>query len=84
MPNMVQTIKRQRQDVKKRSLHQGQITSMRTAKKKFLKAVEAGDDNAAELYNNAVKAIDQAATKGHIHKNKAARDKSRLHKKLAN
>lgn len=82
MPNMVQTIKRQRQDVKKHDLHRGQITSMRTAKKKFVKAVEAGDDNAAELYKKAVKAIDKAVAKGHIHKNKAARDKSRLAAKL--
>lgn len=82
MPNMVQTIKRQRQDVKKNDLHRGQITSMRTAKKKFVKAVEAGEENAAELYKEAVSAIDRAVSKGHIHKNKAARDKSRLAKKI--
>lgn len=83
MPNMIQTIKRQRQDVKKRQNNQGQVTAMRTAKKNFLAAVKNNDDNAQELYVEAVKAIDKAASKGHIHENKAARDKSRLSKKLA-
>ncbi|SFB86806.1 small subunit ribosomal protein S20 [Alkalibacterium subtropicum] len=83
MPNMDQTIKRQRQDVKKRENNQSQVTSMRSAKKKFLSAVNNDADNAKELYEDAVKAIDKAATKGLIHENKAARDKSRLSKKLA-
>ena len=56
---------------------------MRTAVKKFEQAAAAGDSNANALYNSAVKAIDMAASKGLIHKNKAARDKSRLSAKLA-
>lgn len=82
MANNAQTIKRIRQDEKKHQLHQGQITGMRTAKKKFIKAVENDGDNVQELYRDAVKAIDKAVAKGHIHKNKAARDKSRLAAKL--
>jgi len=83
MPNMDQTIKRQRQDVKKRENNQSKVTSMRSAKKKFLTAVDTDADNAKDLYEDAVKAIDKAAAKGLIHENKAARDKSRLSKKLA-
>ena len=83
MPNMDQTIKRQRQDVKKRENNQSKVTSMRSAKKKFLNAVDTDADNAKDLYEDAVKAIDKAAAKGLIHENKAARDKSRLSKKLA-
>ncbi len=83
MPNMVQAEKRQRQDVKKRANNQGQATSMRTAKKKFLEAVSTEADNTQDLYVKAVKAIDKASSKGLIHENKAARDKSRLSKKLA-
>lgn len=83
MPNMDQTIKRQRQDVKKRETNQSKVTSMRSAKKKFLTAVNTDADNAKDLYEDAVKAIDKAASKGLIHENKAARDKSRLSKKLA-
>lgn len=40
MANNAQTIKRIRQDEKKSKLHQSQITRMRTAKKRFVKAVE--------------------------------------------
>lgn len=82
MANNAQTIKRIRQDEKKSALHQGQITRVKTAKKQFKKAVENDADNVQELYNQAAKAIDSAVAKGHIHKNKAARDKSRLASKL--
>lgn len=51
---------------------------MRTAVKRFRSAVEAGEANVEELFRLAAKEIDSAATKGLIHKNKAARDKSRL------
>lgn len=83
MPNMIQAEKRQRQDVKKRATNQSQATSMRTAKKKFLEAASTDADNAQDLYVKAVKAIDKASAKGLIHENKAARDKSRLSKKIA-
>lgn len=82
MANNAQTIKRIRQDEKKSVLHQGQITRMKTAKKQFIKAVENDGENVQGLYRQAVKRIDRAAAKGHIHKNKAARDKSRLASKL--
>lgn len=83
MANTIQTIKRQRQDVKKKQNNQGQITAMRTAKKNFLAAVKNNEDNTQELFVKAVKAIDKAVSKGLVHENKAARDKSRLSKKLA-
>ena len=51
---------------------------MRTAVKRFRSAVEAGEANVEDLFRLAAKEIDSAATKGLIHKNKAARDKSRL------
>lgn len=82
MANNAQTIKRIRQDEKKSKLHQGQITRVKTAKKQFVKAVENNDENVQDFYRQAVKAIDKAVAKGHIHKNKAARDKSRLADKL--
>ncbi|WP_028273768.1 30S ribosomal protein S20 [Atopococcus tabaci] len=83
MPNIESAIKRNRQSEKVAVQNKQQISAMRTAKKKFMQAVEAGNENSAELYNNAVKAIDKAASKGLIHKNKASRDKSRLAAKLA-
>ena len=52
---------------------------MRTYIKNVQKAIEAGDKSAAEsAYKAAVPVIDSAAGKGLIHKNKAARHKSRL------
>lgn len=82
MANNAQTDKRIRQDEKKSKLSQSQQTRMRTAKKRFVKAVENNQDNVQELYSQAVSAIDKAASQGHIHPNKAARDKSRLAEKL--
>ena len=51
--------------------------------KDFLKAVHDGDpEKAKEAYREATKALDQVAAKGTIHKNAAARRKSRLAKRL--
>ena len=59
--------------------------SLRTTVKKFNLAVESGDKAAAEAaYKDAVKKIDQAAARGIIHKNAAARKKSQFTKALNN
>ena len=56
---------------------------MKTNIKKFDAAATVGDREATEnAYKTAVKTVDRAATKGLIHKNKAARRKSALAKKL--
>jgi len=56
---------------------------MKTNIKKFDAAVSGTDKDAAESsYNEAVKTIDRAATKNLIHKNKAARRKSTMTRKL--
>jgi len=58
-------------------------TLIKTNIKKFDAAASAGDREAAEsAYRVAVKTVDRAATKGLIHKNKAARRKSSLTTKL--
>lgn len=80
---MKSAIKRDRQSEKVAAQNQRQVSAMRTAKKKFIEAAEAGNEDAAELYKNAVQAIDKAAQRGLIHKNKASRDKASLAKKLA-
>lgn len=55
----------------------------RTFIKKVLAAVEAGDKEQAQVaYQNAVEVIDKTASKGLIHKNKAARHKSRLNARI--
>ena len=54
-------------------------SSFKTAVKKYVAAVEAGDKElAATLYKAAVKKVDQAADRGIIHANAAARKKSQF------
>ena len=57
-------------------------SELKTRTKNAVAAVESGADDAADRVRAAVKRIDSAATKGVIHKNAAARRKSRLMKKL--
>ena len=79
MANSPQAHKRARQGETRRR-HNASFRSMvRTSIKKVDAAIESGDHAAAtEAYNNAVPVIDRMADKGIIHKNKAARHKSRL------
>ena len=56
---------------------------IKTETRKFLDAVHAGDvPTAQEAYVQVTKRIDQVAAKGTLHKNTAARKKSRLAKRL--
>lgn len=56
---------------------------MRTAMKRVLKAIQSGNkDNANAEFRAAVPAIDKAAGKGLIRKNRAAQYKSRLNSRL--
>ncbi len=79
MANSPQARKRARQGETRRR-HNASFRSMvRTYIKKVDAAIESKDYKAAtDAYNNAVPVIDRMADKGIIHKNKAARHKSRL------
>ncbi|MGB8957312.1 MAG: 30S ribosomal protein S20, partial [Tumebacillaceae bacterium] len=57
-------------------------SALRTSIKKFEVAVAAGDANAPVLLKQACRSLDKAVSKGLLHKNNAARKKSRLTKKL--
>lgn len=83
MANSAQARKRARQSVKV-NLHNAALRStMRTAIKKIIKAIESGDKAAASAaYQENVGVIDRIADKKIIHKNKAARHKSRLSAKI--
>ena len=83
MPNIKSQVKRVKTNEKRRQFNASYKASMRTAIKKFNAAVAEGAENAEELLRAAHKAIDGAASKGLIHKNKASRDKSRLAAKLS-
>lgn len=79
MANSAQARKRARQAVKARGHNASLRSRLRTAIKAVQKAVVAGDKAAAqEIYQRSVSTIDIIADKKIIHKNKAARHKSRL------
>ncbi|ANN77351.1 30S ribosomal protein S20 [Bordetella flabilis] len=79
MANTAQARKRARQSVE-RNKHNSSLRSMlRTAIKRVRQAVEAGDKAAATaVLQKTTSVIDRVADKNIIHKNKAARHKSRL------
>ncbi len=83
MANTPQAKKRARQAEKSRIRNTGQRSNLRTYIKKVLAAVASGDKKEAQTaYKTVVPIIDVAVTKGLIHKNKAARNKSRLNAKV--
>lgn len=79
MANSAQARKRARQAAKARLANASQRSAFRTAIKKVIKAIEAGDKTAAQnKFRQASSVMDRIAGKGVFHKNKAARHKSRL------
>jgi small subunit ribosomal protein S20 len=79
LANSAQARKRARQAEKHRQHNAAMRSMMRTFIKKVTKAIDAGDKAQAEAaYKTAVPVIDRMAGKGLIHRNKAARHKSRL------
>jgi small subunit ribosomal protein S20 len=79
LANTAQAAKRARQAEKRRQHNAARRSMTRTFIKKVIKAIRSGDKEAAgSAFKEAVPVIDRAANKGLIHKNKAARHKSRL------
>ncbi len=83
MANSPQARKRARQAEKRRHHNASLRSLVRTNIKKVLAAINSGDaEQAKAAYNSAVPVIDRMADKGIIHKNKAARHKSRLNAQI--
>ena len=79
LPNIKSAKKRVRQANKRRMHNKNLRSRLRTHIKGVLSAIEAGNhEEATAAYKAAVPVIDSVADKGIIHKNKAARHKSRL------
>lgn len=76
MANIKSQIKRNRQNEKRRLRNRAVRAELRTREKAAIAA--AGTDGEAEALRQTIKRIDRAASKGVIHKNAAARKKSRL------
>jgi len=84
LANIKSQIKRNRQNEKRRVHNRVYRGKARTLVAKALTVVEAGDEKtSAEAVRLAISALDKAAEKGVIHRNNAARRKSRLMKHLA-
>lgn len=83
MANIKSAVKRIKINEKRRAHNSSMKSAMRTAMKKVELAVANNDVNQAkEALKVAVRKLDKAVTKGLIHKNTAARHKSRLYKKV--
>lgn len=81
MPNIKSAIKRVKVAEKANIANSQAKSTMRTTVKKAEQALANNAENAQELVVAANQALDKAASKGLIHKNAAARKKSRLAKK---
>ncbi len=82
MPNNAAAEKRMRQE-RKRRLHNRMVKSIvKTEITKARQAIDTGSESAEEAVRAAVSELDRAAKKGVIHRNNAARRKSRLMKQL--
>lgn len=83
MANHASALKRHRQSLKRRARNRSGRTRLRTEQKKLLAQIVAADQEAAnEQFRTLQKLIDRAAGQGLIHKNKAARIKSRAQRKI--
>ncbi|HAH79474.1 MAG TPA: 30S ribosomal protein S20 [Ruminococcaceae bacterium] len=82
MPNIKSAKKRVKVIAMKTQLNKAAETELKTEIKKAHSAIDSGDAKKAAAVQAAVKKIDQAAARGHLHKNNAARKKSALMRKL--
>lgn len=83
MPNIKSSERSVKTDAERRARNFAVRSTIRTVSRKVAESVAAGNqDEAKALLINASKTIDKAASKGVVHKNTAARKKSRLARKL--
>jgi small subunit ribosomal protein S20 len=81
--NIKSAKKRAKQAVVRNARNTSQRSMLRTAVKRILKAIEGNDVAAAEAaYKTAVPILDRYSARGLIHKNKAARHKSRINTRI--
>jgi small subunit ribosomal protein S20 len=83
MANIKSQIKRNRQNEARRLRNKAVRSELKTRVKAVVKAAESGSEDLTDRAKLAQKRLDMAAAKGVIHKNAAARKKSRLAKQVA-
>ena len=83
MANIKSAKKRAKQTLVRNARNASQRSMLRTAVKRVLKAIEANDAAGAEAaFKTAVPILDRYSARGLIHKNKAARHKSRINARI--
>jgi small subunit ribosomal protein S20 len=80
--NIKSQIKRNLQNERRRLANKAVRSELKTRRKNAVTGATAGAEDAEQLLRLAIKKIDKAAAKGVIHKNKAARDRSRLMRRV--
>lgn len=83
MPNIKSAIKRVQLNKLQNAKNTAARSALKTTLRRFEEAITNNAENAAEALQKASRALDKAASKGLIHKNKAARKKSRMNKKYS-
>jgi small subunit ribosomal protein S20 len=83
MANIKSQIKRNRQNERRHERNKAVRSELKTRTKNAVKAAETGAEDVTEQLRLAVKRIDKAAAAGVIHRNTAARRKSRLVRHIA-
>ncbi len=83
MANIKSQIKRNRQNERRAERNKAVRSELKTRVKTAVRSAESGAEGAADDLRAAQKRLDMAASKGVIHKNAAARRKSRLMRRLA-
>ena len=84
MANSKSAEKRIKVNRTKRAIRVAHKSALKTTIRRYLQSLEGDRDQAQDNLRKAIRALDKAAARGIIHKNAAARTKSRLTKKLAN
>ena len=82
MANIKSQIKRNRQNEKRHARNKAVRSELKTRVKRAITVAQQGEENATEAAKAAVKRLDKAAAKRIIHKNAAARRKSRLQRRI--
>lgn len=82
MANTASAQKEIRKNARRRTRNRLVKAKTRTVTKRAVAAIEEGDPGAGEIVRQAQVELDSAVTKGIIHRNTAARKKSRLVKRL--
>lgn len=79
MPNIRSAAKRARQNIKREMRNRRVKSMLKTSIRRFEESLQSGDhEDARTRLHAAVRQIDKAAAKGILHRNNAARKKSRL------